>query len=66
MIWRKKHQCVVCGHYSRNGERIHKAFWCTPCELEMVQDQCREHEERERDEWMRISNQVVNDGTRIA
>ncbi len=57
MIWKKKHQCVVCGLYSRKGEKIHGSFWCLPCEKQMIEDQCKEHEEREYAEWDRISNQ---------
>ena len=66
MLWKKWKQCIVCGFYSRQGEMIHKSFWCTPCEKQMVEDQCREYDERERGEIERISNQVVYNDHRIA
>lgn len=65
MLWSKKNQCVVCGHCSRRGEKIHGRFVCEPCELQMIEDLSREYEDREWNEIQRISNQDYGEGYRI-
>lgn len=65
MLWSKKKQCVVCGHCSYKGEMIHKKFMCESCEMQMIEDLSREHDDMEWNEIQRISNQDYGEGYRI-